>query len=123
MNMRSMTQCAICQGELEIERVRCEACGLALEGRFGQPRLGRLSPEDQRLIEAIVLAACNLKDVALLMEVSYPTLRKRLDRAIEELKALRDRDAAAARDLLDRVEAGSLTPEEAARRIRENNGG
>lgn len=88
-----------------------------------QPRLARLSPEEQHLVEQIVLASCNLKDVAATLSVSYPTLRKRLDALIGSLGALRDEDEAAAQDLLGQVEAGTLAAEEAARRIREMNGG
>lgn len=88
-----------------------------------QPRLARLSPEEQHLVEQIVLASCNLKDVAATLRVSYPTLRKRLDALIGSIRALRDEDEATARDLLGQVEAGTLAAEEAARRIREMNGG
>ncbi len=87
-----------------------------------QPRLARLRPEEQQLIEQIVLASCNLKDVAATLGVSYPTLRKRLDALIGSLRTLCDEDEATARDLLGEVEAGTLAAEEAARRIREMNG-
>lgn len=117
-----MRGCAICQSELEIERMRCPACGLAYEGRIGQPRLARLAPEEQQLVEEIVLASCNLKDVARALEVSYPTLRKRVDALIGALGSLRERDEAETRRLLDEVEAGALPAEEAARRIGEMNG-
>ena len=118
-----MRDCAVCGGVLEIERARCSACGIALEGRIAQPRLARLAPEEQHLVEQIVLTSCNLKDVAATLGVSYPTLRKRLDGLIGSLRALREEDEATAQDLLGQVEAGTLAAEEAARRIREMNGG
>ena len=117
-----MKQCAICQSGLEIERVRCEACGISYDGRIGQTRLARLSSDEQHLVEQIILASCNLKDVAGTLEVSYPTLRKRLDSLIMSLGNLRKDDEAAAQRMLDQVEAGKLTAEEAARRIGEMNG-
>ena len=103
--------------------MRCPACGMAYEGRVSQARLARLSAEEQHFVEQIVLASGNLKEVAGELGVSYPTLRKRLDGLIASLSALRERDEAAARELLDQVEAGTLRAEEAARRIRELNGG
>lgn len=118
-----MSECAICHGSLAIERLRCPACGMAYEGRVEQARLARLGPEEQHLVEEIVLASCNLKEVAQSLRISYPTLRKRLDSLIASMRSLRARDEAEARRLLDRVEAGSLAAEEAARRIGEMNGG
>jgi hypothetical protein len=96
---------------------------MTYEGDISQARLARLTPEQQHLAEQILLASCNLKDVAQSLEVSYPTLRKRLDGLIAALRALKDADTAAAQKLLDQVEAGDLRPEEAARRIKEMNGG
>lgn len=93
------------------------------EGTFCLPRLARLAPEHQRLAEQIVLAAGNLKEVARGMGVSYPTLRKRLDAAITALGALRKDDESRTQALLDDVEAGRLTPEAAARLIKEMHGG
>ncbi len=118
-----MHQCSICQKTLEAERLRCAACGLAYEGRFGLPRLARLEPAEQDLAERLLLAAGNLKEVAGAIEISYPTLRKRLDALISSLHALRDEDEAHTRTLLDEVEAGTRNAEEAARLIKEMNGG
>lgn len=87
-----------------------------------QARLARLGPEEQHLVEEIVLASCNLKEVAQSLQISYPTLRKRLDSLIASMKTLRTSDEGQARKLLDQVEAGSLAAEEAARRIGEMNG-
>ncbi len=118
-----MIHCVNCQGVIEVERVRCPDCGLAYEGRFAHTRLARLGPAHQLLVEQIVLAAGNLKDVAARLDVSYPTLRKRLDTLIASLEQLRSEDEARTRSMLDQVEAGSLTAEEAARLIKEMNGG
>ena len=118
-----MHQCSTCQKTLEAERLRCVACGLAYEGRFGLPRLARLGPAEQDLAERLLLAAGNLKEVAGAIEISYPTLRKRLDALIMNLNALRDEDEARTRTLLDEVAAGTRNAEEAARLIKEMNGG
>ncbi len=118
-----MHECVICHNALEAERLRCAACGLAYEGHFGRPRLARLGPAEQDLAERVLLAAGNLKEVAGAIEVSYPTLRKRLDALILRLGALRDADETRTRELLDEVAAGTRSPEEAARLIKEMNGG
>ncbi len=118
-----MNQCANCHGALQVTRLHCPACGLSYEGRFHLPRLARLEPPQQALVEEIVLAAANLKDVAGSQEISYPTLKKRLDALIAALRDLRAEDEDRCRSLLDEVEAGTIKAEEAARLIRELNGG
>ncbi|MDH3236573.1 MAG: DUF2089 domain-containing protein [Alphaproteobacteria bacterium] len=118
-----MHQCANCHKALQVARLRCSACGLVYEGRFHLPRLARLEPAQQALIEQIILAAANLKEVAGHQEISYPTLRKRLDGLIVALRELRQEDETRCQSLLDEVEAGAIKPEEAARLIKELNGG
>lgn len=86
------------------------------------PRLARLEPSQQQLVEQIVLSAGNLKEVASAIEVSYPTLRKRLDALIGALRTLREEDDAQIAKFLTAVEAGEMTAEAAARLIKELHG-
>jgi hypothetical protein len=103
--------------------LRCPACSLTYAGGFRTPRLARLAPEHQRLAEQVILAAGNLKEIAAELEVSYPTLRKRLDVLIDALSALRAADQAQIDAWLKAVEGGTMTAEHAARLIRETGGG
>jgi hypothetical protein len=114
-----MSQCQGCHSAVTVTRVYCAACDLSLEGRFGTPRLSRLSPEDQRLMEAFVLAGGNLKSLAEELGLSYPTVRKRIDTLIEALKELREKDERQAQLWLRDVESGNLRAETAARLMRE----
>jgi len=58
-------RCQNCGGDLEIARMGCSRCGLAVEGKLTLPRLARLTPEDREFIEIFVLAAGSLKVVGL----------------------------------------------------------
>ena len=118
-----MHHCLSCRSVVEIARVSCPVCELDYEGRFHLPRLARLEPAQQHMVEQIVLAAGNLKEVAGNLEISYPTLRKRLDALIQAVHRLRTEDEARAETLLDAVEAGKMTPEAASRLINELSGG
>ena len=117
-----MRECVYCHSPLQAARLSCSACGLSFEGTFYMSRLARLEPAQQQLVEQMVLAAGNLKDVASAIEVSYPTLRKRLDTLIVALRTLREEDDAQIAQLLDAVEAGNMTTESAARLIKELHG-
>jgi len=80
----------------------------------------QLPREDLDLIQELVLQSGSLKDLAAAYSVSYPTIRARLDKTIERLKAVLvghtlDPISTLMADLVERRE---LTPA-AARRLRE----
>lgn len=82
--------------------------------------LSGLPAEDQDLIVELVLKSGSIKDLATVYGVSYPTIRTRLDKVIERLRAAvegRERDPVSEL-LATLVERGELTPT-AARAIRE----
>ena len=114
-----MSQCQSCHSTLSVTRLHCEACDISLEGRFGTPRLSRLGPEDQRLVEAFVLSGGNLKSLAEELGLSYPTVRKRIDALIDALRDLKANDEKQAQLWLQEVESGALRAEAAARLMRE----
>lgn len=118
-----MSRCLQCDQALEVTQLRCPGCEVTHSGRFLTGRLARLSGSQQRLIEQVILAGGNLKQVARDCEISYPTFRKRLEAVIADLDQLRREDDDKARALLDDVEHKRMAPEAAARQIKEMNGG
>lgn len=117
-----MHQCLNCDSSLTAAKLHCDTCQVSYVGNFSLPRLARLPAGQQHLAEQLVLAAGNLKLMAANLEVSYPTLRKRLDELVETLDALRSQDDVRAAELLAAVEAGDMQPEVAARLIKELKG-
>lgn len=108
---------------MTVKRVECTACGVGMAGRFASPRLARLAPEDQHLIESFVLCGGSLKLLAEQLSITYPTVRKRIDGVIERLSDLRSADEHQGDAWLKSVESGDMSPEMAARLIREQAGG
>lgn len=111
--------CPVCQHSLSVTRLNCPACKVQLEGAFSLPRLARLEREHLMLAEKMVLVGGNLKELAEQMEVSYPTLRKRVDQLIDALLVLKRADDLQTQHWLDAVETGTMSVEEATRRIEE----
>ncbi|HEY8518457.1 MAG TPA: DUF2089 family protein [Gammaproteobacteria bacterium] len=117
-----MLHCTVCSGLLQVREMVCPACEVHVSGEFRFPRLLRLSAKHLALAEALVLSGGNLKAMAQSLDISYPTLRKRVDELIAELHKLRDEDQRRIDEILRDIEAGKISAEKGTRMIRELNG-
>jgi hypothetical protein len=99
---------------MQVTRMTCSSCEVSIESDFPEPRLARLPVEHQRFIEMFVLASGNLKAIAEQAGVSYPTVRSRLDKIIDALKAVIVESSEGA----DEVVSGRERTEAAARLIK-----
>ena len=111
--------CPYCEGSMEIERLRCSSCGVAVEGKISVPRLARLSPEDREFVELFVRSSGSLKAIANKLGISYPTVRSRLDKVIHALEEEEKGEADARREILDAIEDGKLSVDEAILKLKE----
>lgn len=83
------------------------------------PRLARLPQEFRLLAEQMILCGGNLKDLAVQVGVSYPTLRRKVDDLIAAIQNLKDADEAMIASILEDIDTGKIKSEEGIRRIRE----
>ena len=110
-------QCSYCGSGMRITRLTCGECGLSHGGDFHTPRLYRLDAEDQRFVELFVLASGSLKRMAELLEVSYPTVRNRLDKLIGNLENEKTQDDKRKQMILEDIEAGRIPAKAGMRMI------
>ena len=82
---RLPTACPSCHGELAVKQLRCERCETEVDGLYPLPALASLGQEDQEFILEFIKASGSLKEMAGILDVSYPTVRNRLDEIIEKL--------------------------------------
>lgn len=116
---RLTSACPCCSGVMEIERLRCRECAVTVEGRIPIPRLARLSAEDREFVELFVRSSGSLKAVAARLGISYPTIRSRLDRIIAALEEQAETERDSRNAILDAIESGDLSVDEAIRQLRE----
>lgn len=83
---RLPTGCPSCGGALEVKRLRCAQCETEVDGLFPLPPLASLEQDDQAFVIAFIKSSGSLKEMADLLQVSYPTVRNRLDEIIDRLK-------------------------------------
>jgi len=117
-----MTKCLICENTLIIDSLSCEACHTTYKSKFSFPRSARLSLNEQRLAESLILHGGNLKEMAVSLDVSYPTLKKRLNELSSSLEEKKAEDEKKIEEVLFDIESGKMSAEEGIKLIREING-
>ena len=100
-----------------VERVRLAGKDVRIEGSFEPPPLAWLAAEDQVFVAAFVKCHGSIKQMEKYFGVSYPTIKNRLNRIGEGLAFVEiandEADAPSSRDVLSRVEDGTITVEQA----------
>ncbi len=111
------TECPVCNDNLLVTRMLCRNCGTALEGRFVMERLFQLTTEQLHFVEMFVRCEGKLNRVQEELDLSYPTIRSRLDEVIRALgyevgKDQRD-DNDHRQGILERLARQEISSEEA----------
>lgn len=81
------SQCPMCGGGITITRLHCDECDITIEGRFA-PRaaasnpFSQLSPEQLQFVMTFVKCEGKLNRMEDELNLSYPTLRSRLQDVI-----------------------------------------
>ncbi len=116
-------KCPVCGGALSITRLECGTCGTEIGGRFQLGRLGRLDPDDLGFVEIFVKNRGNAYKVGEELGMAYSAVRARLTEIIRGLgydSAAESRDEGVLpperrKEVLDELEQGKITSEEAVR--------
>ena len=74
--------CPICNEQMYIARLQCENCDSALEGRFNLGQFQRLTPDQLQFLEVFIRCRGQNKAVQEVLNISYPTVVKKLDELI-----------------------------------------
>lgn len=75
-------QCPVCGEAMTITKLQCGNCDVTLKGRFTFGRLALLTSEQLEFVEMFLRCEGKLKAVGNLLNISYPTVRSRLDEVI-----------------------------------------
>lgn len=100
-----------------VERIRIPETGIAIEGSFELPMLARLSEDDQVFVMAFIKAEGVIKEMERIFGVSYPTIKNRMARIADQLQFVEDIPMSQQQDVVDALERGEITADEAIRRL------
>jgi len=120
----ALSRCPVCQNELTITRLHCEACDTTLEGRFTNGSFGHLAKDQLDFIETFVRCEGKLTRMEGELQLSYPTIRNRLHEVIRAMGYEPGKDEQVdvteekRRQVLEDLDAGKISAEDATRALR-----
>jgi hypothetical protein len=110
--------CPECHKPLKVSRMACPSCGMVMEGDFELSPLGKLSPEDQAFVMAFVRHHGSIKKMESLFDISYPTVKNRLNAIGAALDKSFEVEAPTPNlYVLEQLSRGELTVDEALERL------
>jgi len=86
------TSCPVCSGSLHASEVTCADCGTQIRSAFAECAFCRLSADQLQFVEIFLRSRGNLSGVGDELDISYPTVARRLEAV---LAALDSRDSLA----------------------------
>ena len=127
MDYKMPHRCPVCDHEMRISKLTCTHCPTKIEGDFSSCKFCRLPAEQLIFMEAFIKCRGNIKEVEKELGISYPTVRSRLDSVIETLGYTVEKDkekvdpqeeSSRRRGILEALERGDISPQEATRKMR-----
>ncbi|MBW8010101.1 MAG: DUF2089 domain-containing protein [Chloroflexi bacterium] len=118
-------ECPVCNHELIATRLTCRECDTQIEGRFLSGPFSQLNPIQMEFVELFVRHEGKITRLEDELSLSYPTIRNRLHEVIRALgyePGADDQsgpDEEERRKILEDLEQGRISYEEAMRLIRE----
>src|SRR5579862_5691570 len=117
-----LTRCPVCEATMAVSELHCSRCKTSVHGTFETCRFCRLAAEHLGFIEMFLRSEGNLSRVEKELNLSYPTVRNRLQAALGALGLAGDatsRHDVSVDDLLDAEERGDAPPPDYSERRRE----
>jgi hypothetical protein len=115
--------CPVCQDALQINHLSCSHCTTEVKGHFHLSKFNYLNIDTQYFIEIFLKNRGNIKAVEKELNISYPTVKKLLDDAIEKLGyAVETQDTYEETDPLEDLKSGIIDVKEAVDRIKQKYG-
>jgi hypothetical protein len=100
-----------------VTAVRLADGGITIAGEFELPPLAGLRYEDQVFVGEFVRCHGSIKYMEKAFGVSYPTVKNRLNRIIQQLQLVQVEQLTEHDEIFDLLERGEISAQEAAERL------
>lgn len=113
-------------GELYVSELAGEESGITIRGKFEIPRYARLNEEQEQFLETFLRCRGMINSVEKELGISYPTVKSRLESLlaaleltpVKEESAKKDKSAEKKAKILEQLEKGEITAEEAKTKLK-----
>lgn len=114
-------KCPYCGEDMKITQAKCGKCKITIEGEFELNKINRLTPEQLDFAITFLINRGNLKELEKIYDLSYPTLRNRLNAIASILSGSNIQDEEDVKDTLDKLNSGEITFDDALKTIKSKN--
>lgn len=81
--------CPSCESSLNVSQMKCGNCDTTVNGDYDLPLYLKLSREEQDFILNFFLSSGSIKEMAKQADLSYPTMRNKMDDLIQKIEVLK----------------------------------
>jgi hypothetical protein len=122
--MNIPNKCPSCSGRILVTELCCDDCKTSIKGNFELPELACLSEDDDRLLKVFLSARGNIKEVERCLNISYPTVKSRLEAMLGRLGLGQLQSEAKRRRLetVEKLERGEINVPEAIKLLKDLEG-
>lgn len=113
-----VTRCPFCGDDLAIRRLACAGCDTQIDSLLPISAFFRLPPELQEFVLLFLRCQGKIRDMERELGISYPTVCKRLD-LVNELLGNPTTATIRRTDVLEQLERGEITAQEATQLLKE----
>jgi hypothetical protein len=113
--MNIPNKCPSCAGKMNVTELCCTDCKTTVKGNFDLPVFSSLSLEEEGFLRVFLAARGNIKEVERQLNISYPTVRGRLESMLNKLGlgSLQAEAKMRRLEIVARLERGEVSAQEA----------
>lgn len=109
-----INQCPVCEHALHVTKLQCAQCETTIENNFSLSKFAALSKEQLHFAELFLVNRGNIKEVEKALNISYPTVRAKLNEVITKLghkETKNNQDNK--KDIIEQLDEGKISVEKA----------
>lgn len=111
--MENSLRCPYCESNMKVTEMFCPSCKTTIKREFSLSKFNNLTEDQLQFCTTFIIQRGNLKELEKIYNLSYPTLRNRLNSIASVLSGEKITDNYDAKETLSRLENGELSVNEA----------